>query len=88
MGTHTAVVMALFSPDLTYRVYWDLIFYLTEEKKSDDADFEKFYIEVIEPRLTAFMEAPERKAFLARKEEEQRRFFEDEKQYFNNPFTR
>ncbi|KAI8648046.1 APH domain-containing protein [Fusarium sp. Ph1] len=85
---HTAVVMALFSPDLTYDVYWDLIFYLTEEKKSDDADFRKFYMKAIEPRLTAFMETPERKAFLARKEEEQRRFFEDEKKYFNNPFTR
>lgn len=85
---HTAVVIALLSPDLTYDVYWDLVFYKVEEPRSEDPDFRKFYMKAIHPRLTAFMEPPERKALLARKEEEQRRFFEDEKEYFNNPCKR
>ncbi|KAJ4196200.1 hypothetical protein NW759_016418 [Fusarium solani] len=87
---HTAVVVALLSPDLTYDAYWDLIFYEAEEPKPEDPDFDfrEFYMEAIHPRLTVFMEAPERKALLARKEEEQRRFFEDEKEYFNNPDVR
>ncbi|KAH6973238.1 hypothetical protein EDB80DRAFT_784317 [Ilyonectria destructans] len=85
---HTAVVIALLSPDLTYDVFWDLVFYQVEEPRSEDPDFRKFYMKAIHPRLTAFMETPERKALLARKEEEQRRFFEDEKEYFNNPCAR
>lgn len=85
---HTAVVMALLSPDLTYRVYWDLVFYEVEEPRPEPEDYRKFYMEAIHPRLTAFMEPPERKALLARKEEEQRRFFEEEKEHYNNPCVR
>lgn len=81
-------MIALLSPDLTYDVYWDLVFYKVEEPRSEDPDSRKFYMKAIHPRLTAFMEPPERKALLARKEEEQRRFFEDEKEYFNNPCAR
>ncbi|UNI18238.1 hypothetical protein JDV02_004517 [Purpureocillium takamizusanense] len=85
---HTAVVMALLSPDLTHDVYWDLVFYEVEEPRSEEPDFRTFYMEAIHPRLTAFMmESPERKALIAR-EEEQRRFFEDEKEYFKNSFSR
>ncbi|KAH7118318.1 kinase-like domain-containing protein [Dactylonectria macrodidyma] len=87
---HTAVVVALLSPDLTYDVYWDFVFYEAEEPRPRDPgfDFRAFYMRAIHPRLTAFMEHPERKALLARKEEEQIRFFEDEKEYFNNPAAR
>ncbi|KAH7115401.1 ATP dependent DNA ligase domain protein [Dactylonectria estremocensis] len=53
-----------------------------------DSDSREFYLTAIAPRLTAFMKPPERKTLLARKEEEQRRFFEDEKEQFNNPYTR
>ncbi|RSL41342.1 hypothetical protein CEP53_012811 [Fusarium sp. AF-6] len=84
---HTAVVVALLSLDLIYDAYWDLVFYEAEEPKPEDPDFDfrEFYMKTIHPRLIAFMEAPERKALLARKEEEQKRFFEDEKEYFKNP---
>jgi hypothetical protein len=87
---HTTVVVALLSPDLTYDAYWDLVFYEAEEPKPEDPDFDfrEFYMKAIHPRLTVFMEAPERKALLARKEEEQKRSFEDEKEYFNNPYVR
>ncbi|RSL92677.1 hypothetical protein CEP52_013680 [Fusarium oligoseptatum] len=61
---HTAVVVALLSPDLTYDAYWDLVFYEAEEPKPEDPDFDfrEFYMKAIHPRLTAFMEAPERKS--------------------------
>ncbi|KAM5354995.1 hypothetical protein ACJ41O_001641 [Fusarium nematophilum] len=49
----TAVVMALLSLDLTYSVFWDLIFYATEEK-SDDPDFKKFYMKAIHPGAESF----------------------------------
>lgn len=86
---HTAIVVALLSPDLTYDVYWDFVFYEAEEPRPDPGfDFRTFYMRAIHPRLTAFMETPERKALLARKEEEQMRFFQDEKEHFGNPFAR
>ncbi|KAJ4152248.1 hypothetical protein NW754_004043 [Fusarium falciforme] len=87
---HTAIVVALLSPDLTYDVYWDFVFYEAEEPRPEDPgfDFRAFYMRAIHPRLTAFMETPERKALLARKEEEQMRFFQDEKEHFGNPFAR
>ncbi|KAH8661725.1 hypothetical protein BGZ61DRAFT_368626 [Ilyonectria robusta] len=90
MGTwcHTAVVIALLSPDLTHDVYWHFLFDEIEEAMPPDSDFREFYLTPIAPRLTAFIEPPERKALLARKEEEQRRFFEDEKEHFNNPYAR
>ncbi|KAM0424496.1 hypothetical protein ACHAPT_010210 [Fusarium lateritium] len=87
---HMAVVAALLSPDLTHDAYWDLVFYEAEESKPKDPDFDfrEFYLRAIHPRLTAFMETPDRKALLAHKEEEQKRFFEEEKEYFNNPTVR
>lgn len=83
-------MVALLCPDLTYDVYWDFVFYETEEPRPEDPnfDFRAFYMRAIHPRLTAFMETPERKALLARKEEEQMRFFQDEKEYFRKPFAR
>ena len=80
--------MALMSPDLAYDVYWDLVFYMAEEPRSGDPDFRNYYMKAIQPRPTGFMKPPERKALLARKREEQRRFFEDEREYFDNPCVR
>lgn len=79
-------MVALLSPDLTYDAYWDFVFYEAEEPRPEEPgfDFRAFYRRAIHPRLTAFMETPERKALLARKEEEQMRFFEDDKEYFGN----
>ncbi|KAH6973808.1 hypothetical protein BKA56DRAFT_645862 [Ilyonectria sp. MPI-CAGE-AT-0026] len=87
---HTAIVVALLSPDLTYDAYWDFVFYEAEEPRpgEPDFDFRAFYMRAVHPRLTAFMDTPERKALLARKEEEQTRFFEDEKEYFGNAAAR
>ncbi|KAM0415650.1 hypothetical protein ACHAPT_013400 [Fusarium lateritium] len=88
---HTAIVVALLSPDLTYDVYWDSVFYEAEEPRPEDPgfDFRAFYMRAIHPRLTAFMEeTPERKALLACKEEEQMRFFQHEKEHFGNQFAR
>ncbi|KAH7119375.1 hypothetical protein B0J13DRAFT_651212 [Dactylonectria estremocensis] len=85
---HTAVVIALLSPDLTHDIYGHFLFDEIEEAMPPDSDFREFYLTAIAPRLTAFMKPPERKTLLARKEDEQRRFFEDEKEHFNNPYTR
>lgn len=60
----------------TYDAYWDFVFYEAEEPRPEepDFDFRAFYMRAIHPRLTTFVDTPERRALLVRKEEEQTRF--------------
>ncbi|KAF7538327.1 hypothetical protein G7Z17_g12659 [Cylindrodendrum hubeiense] len=85
---HTAVVMALVRPDRTYDVYWYFLFGEIEEEISPGYTYSELHSRFIAPRLEVFMESPGRKALLARKEEEQRRFFEAEKRHFNYRWAR
>ncbi|KPM39894.1 hypothetical protein AK830_g6678 [Neonectria ditissima] len=85
---YMAVVIALLSPDLMHNIYWHFLFNEIEEAMPPGSKFRDFYLTAIAPRLTAFIEQPKRKALLARKEDEQRRFFEDEKEHFQNPYAR
>ncbi|TWU71423.1 hypothetical protein ED733_001730 [Metarhizium rileyi] len=79
---HTAVVAALLGPELIHDVYWHLVFYKTSQEIFHESEYRDFYKRAVYPRLMTFMKSPERKALLARKQEQQKRFFEEEKEYF------
>ncbi|KAH7157741.1 hypothetical protein B0J13DRAFT_581780 [Dactylonectria estremocensis] len=79
---HSAIVMAVTRLDLIHETYWFFLFNETEGKIPWGVDFRCFYKWAIIPRLVAFMELPERRALLARRVEEQRQFFKDEKEHF------
>lgn len=85
---HTAVAVALLNPDAIHDVYWYFLFYELVEPAPAPAKLREFYEKFISPRLAAFMESPERRVLLARKQQEQIQFFEEEKEYFHFPCAR
>ncbi|POR35731.1 Uncharacterized protein TPAR_04053 [Tolypocladium paradoxum] len=85
-GNSSPIASALLCPEKAYNVYWDLIFKaeFPITLKTTEADIIERYCKVIFPRISQFVETSEdRKAFLARKIQEQTEFFEAEKEYFN-----
>lgn len=86
---HTAVAVALQNPDMIYSTYWTFLFYHLVAPEPEPEKFREYHEQHIAPRLNAFMKASEeRQAFLARKQLEQARFFEEEKNYFQLPAAR
>ncbi|KAH8729238.1 hypothetical protein BGZ61DRAFT_345627 [Ilyonectria robusta] len=81
---HTAIVMALRHPDLTYDVFWHFLFgeCVVPIPAYYEYRYTEFYRSVILPLLTEFIAPPGRKALLARKMMEQRFFYDAEKDYF------
>ncbi|KAH0594388.1 hypothetical protein MHUMG1_07738 [Metarhizium humberi] len=79
---HTLVVCALLRPEYVFDAYWFFISYTLVGFLPRTPQQTKKYVEITSRQIALFMENDDRKAFLSRKQEEQKVYLKEEEDYF------